>query len=75
MVMTKFDNRLAQIKTRYELDKYLSTGGILNQTKPFFIWLPHSKDDYTTINEYQSAIKLEYDKVLAKMREIGYDPS
>jgi GTP-binding protein EngB required for normal cell division len=75
MVMTKFDNRLAQIKTRYELDKYLSTGGILNQTKPFFIWLPHSKDDYTSINEYQAAIKIEYDKVLAKMREIGYDPS
>ncbi len=75
MVMTKFDNRLAQIKTRYELDKYLSTGGILNQTNPYFIWLPHSKDDYSSINEYQVAIKSEYDKILGKMREVGYDPS
>ena len=48
VVSSKFDNRLKEFGERWEVDRYLSAAGYLNQNvQPFFVALPKVSSNRT----------------------------
>ncbi|KAG0589894.1 hypothetical protein KC19_1G056300 [Ceratodon purpureus] len=69
VVVSKFDNRLKEFTERWEVDRYLSTGGYLGENaRPFFVALP--KDRGTTTNDdYRHQISVVDIDILKQLRE------
>lgn len=69
VMVSKFDNRLKEFTERWEVDRYLSTGGYLGENaRPFFVALP--KNGATTTNEdYRRQISVVDTDILKQLRE------
>lgn len=53
VVSSKFDNRLKEFGERWEVDKYLSAAGYLNQNvQPFFVALPKASLPATDLPDH-----------------------
>ncbi|CAM6098893.1 unnamed protein product [Calypogeia fissa] len=70
VVVSKFDNRLQEFAERWEVDRYLSTGGYLgDNARPFFVALPKERNNTTSNDEFRRQIQKVDSEIVRHLRD------
>eukprot|EP00854_Cymbomonas_tetramitiformis_P004668 gene4668-5716_t len=70
LVASKFDNRLKEFSSRWEVDRYLSASGYLpHGTRPFFVALPKERGNTGGSEEFRQQVQATDENVLSTLRE------